>query len=57
MDIQRTKLKLLKIILENDSSEFIHRVADFVKKEQPDFWNELSDLEQEEIQNGIAELE
>ncbi|WP_299552864.1 hypothetical protein [Seonamhaeicola sp.] len=57
MDIQTTKLMLLKIILENENSEFIQRVADFVKKETPDFWNELSLSEQKEIKQGIKELE
>ena len=57
MDIQTTKLELLKIILENENSEFIQRVADFVKKEKNDFWNELSLSEQEEIKSGIQELD
>ncbi|MDR9398899.1 hypothetical protein [Salibacter sp.] len=57
MDIQKTKLELLKVILENENSEFIQRVADFVKKEQPDFWDELSVAEQEEIKKGIEELD
>lgn len=57
MDIQTTKLELLKIILENENSEFIQRVADFVKKENSDFWNELSPSEQTEIKKGIQELE
>jgi hypothetical protein len=49
-------LKLLKIILENENSEFIQRVADFVKKEKTDFWNELVPSEQTEIKKGIEEL-
>ncbi len=57
MDIQTTKLELLKTILENENSEFIQRVADFVKKEKSDFWNELSVSEQTEIKKGITELE
>lgn len=57
MDIQTTKLELLKIILENENSEFIQRVADFIKKEKIDFWNELSISEQKEIKNGIKELD
>lgn len=57
MDIQTTKLELLKIILENENSEFIQRVADFIKKEKIDFWNELSPSEQKEIKNGIKELD
>ena len=56
MDIQTTKLELLKTILENDNSEFIQRVADFVKKEKSDFWKELSPSEQKEINKGIEEL-
>lgn len=32
MDIQTTKLKLLKTILENENLEFIQKMADFVKK-------------------------
>ena len=57
MDIQTTKLELLRIILENENSEFIQRIADFVKKEQADFWNELSVSEQIEIEQGINELD
>lgn len=57
MDIQNTKLELLKTILENENAEFIQKVSDFVKKEKSDFWNELSLAEQKEIKKGIAELE
>ena len=57
MDIQTTKLELLKTILENENSEFIQRVADFVKKEKTDFWNELSLSEQTEIKKGIEDLD
>lgn len=57
MDIQTTKLRLLKIILENENAEFIQRIADFVKKEEKDFWNELSISEQEEIKKGIQDLD
>jgi len=57
MDIQTTKLKLLKTILENENSEFIQKVADFVQKEKPDFWVELNEKEQIEIRQGIEELD
>lgn len=57
MDIRTTKLELLKTILENENSEFIQRVADFVKNEKTDFWDELSLSEQKEIKEGIEELE
>lgn len=57
MDIQATKLKLLKTILENENPEFIQKVSDFVQKEESDFWKELSLEEQKEIKKGIEELE
>jgi hypothetical protein len=57
MDIQTTKLALLKTILENENSEFIQRVAEFVKRENKDFWNELSPSDQLEIKQGIEELD
>lgn len=57
MDIQANKLKLLKTILENNNPEFIQKVSDFVQKEEPDFWNELSLLEKKEIVKGIEQLD
>ncbi|RXG32368.1 hypothetical protein [Leeuwenhoekiella marinoflava] len=57
MDIQATKLELLKLILENDNSDFIQRVSDFVKNEKIDFWDELSLSEQKEIKKGIKDLD
>ena len=57
MDIRTTKLELLKTILEIDNTEFIQKVADFVKKEKIDFWDELSLSEQSEIKQGIKELD
>ncbi|WP_241910440.1 hypothetical protein [Pseudotamlana carrageenivorans] len=47
----------MKIILENDNTEFIQRIADFVNKEKKDFWNELSLTEQEELKKGIEDLD
>lgn len=57
MDIQTTKLELLKIILENENSEFIKRVSDFVKNEKSDFWKELTISERKEIEKGIEDLD
>lgn len=57
MDIRTTKLELLKTILETENTDFIQRVADFVKKEKVDFWDELTLSEQSEIKQGIEELD
>ena len=39
MDIQTTKIELVKVILDIDNKEFIQKLADFIKKEHPDFKN------------------
>lgn len=56
MDIQATKLELLKVILENDNTEFIQKIADFVRQEKKDFWNDLSPEQQKEIEEGLDQL-
>jgi len=57
MDIRTTKLELLKTILETENTDFIQKVADFVKKEKVDFCDELTLSEQSEIKQGIEELD
>ena len=56
MDIQSTKIEIVKTILAIENSDFIQKVADFINKEQIDFWNELSTTQQNEIKKGIDEL-
>ena len=56
MDLQSTKIELVKTILAIENMEFIQKVADFINKENVDFWNELSASEQKEINQGIDEL-
>lgn len=49
MDIQSTKIELVKAILAIENN-------DFIQKEKVDFWNELSASEKAEIEQGINEL-
>jgi hypothetical protein len=56
VDIETTKIELVKAILDIDNKEFIQKVADFINKEKVDFWNELSFDEKKEIKQGIDEL-
>jgi len=56
MDIQSTKIELVKAILAIENTEFIQKIADFINKEKVDFWDELSVNEQNEIKKGIEEL-
>lgn len=57
MDIQATKLALLKFILENDNLEFLQKLSNFIKAEKSDFWEDLTESEQQDIKKGIEELE
>ena len=58
MNIQTTKIELVKMILNIDNYEFIQKVTDFIKKtEKTDFWHDLSLSEQKEIKQGIKELD
>ena len=56
MDIQTTKIELVKAILAIENNEFIQKLVDFINKEKVDFWDELSAAEQNEIKKGIEEL-
>ena len=57
MDIQTTKIELVKMILNIENNEFIQKVSDFIKKnEKTDFWDDLSLSEQKEIREGIEDL-
>ena len=58
MNIQTTKIELVKMILNIENNEFIQKVTDFIKvNEQADFWDDLSLSEQKEIREGIEDLD
>ena len=56
MNVQSTKIELAKLILSLENPKLIKRVADFLKSETQDFWNELSVSEKKEIKMGIQQL-
>ncbi|NEN23346.1 hypothetical protein G3O08_07520 [Cryomorpha ignava] len=56
MDIQKSKIELVKIILNSENDSFIKKVTDFIKNEASDFWNDLSSVEKAEIKKGIDQL-
>lgn len=56
MNIQTSKIELVKIILNIENDEIIKKITEFIQKEKVDFWNELSVSEQKEIGKGIQEL-
>lgn len=57
MESQTSKAALVKMILNIKNEKFIEKIADFIKKEKVDFWDELTSTEQKEIEKGIKELD
>lgn len=57
MDLQTTKLELMKMIININSQKTIDNLLNFLKSESSDFWLQLSDSEKEEINLGIEQLE
>ena len=57
MDIQASKLELVKLIVNIDNGKVIDKILRVLKSEQEDFWLELSEIEKEEIQIGIKQLD
>ena len=56
MNIQTSKIELVKMILNIENDKFIAKITEFIQKEKVDFWNELTLSEQKEIEKGIKEL-
>ena len=57
MNIQTSKIELVKMILSIENVEFISKISDFIKSESTDFWSELSLSEKQEIEKGIEQLD
>lgn len=57
MNIQSLKIELVKHILETDSQELLDKILSTIKKEQPDFWLELSEEQKAEIELGRKQIE
>ncbi len=56
MDIQASKIELVKMILSIENVEFISKISDFIKKESSNFWEDLALEEKNEIEKGIDQL-
>ena len=50
MDINTSKIALAKAILEIESQELIQKIITLIKKEESDFWDDLSVYQQSEIE-------
>ena len=57
MDIQSEKYSLIEYITQITDVKKLERLLEFVKANDEDFWNDLSNDQKQEIQQGIDELE
>ncbi|WP_299665435.1 hypothetical protein [uncultured Polaribacter sp.] len=56
MDIQITKIELIKEILDIENPELIEKFVNLLKKEKKDFWDELSLSQKVEIEKADLEI-
>jgi hypothetical protein len=57
MDIQTSKIELVKEILNLENPSLIQSVLDFLKSEKDEVGFELTEIEKKEIQIGIEQLD
>lgn len=57
MDLQTSKLELVKMIVNIDNQNIINKLLMVLKSEEEDFWLELSDQDRQEIELGINQLD
>lgn len=57
MDLQATKIELMRMILGIDNPSVIERISALLKNETSDFWDELTPEQQNDIEKAIQELD
>ena len=57
MDIQLSKIELVRTILNIENEELIKKLISFIQNEQVDFWSQLNKEQQNEISEGIQQLD
>ena len=57
MDINDAKIELLKIVLDLEDADIIQGAIQFLKNEQTDFYDQLTEDEKLEVRYGIDQLD
>ena len=57
MDIQALKLELVKQILESESQELLAKIYTALKREDKDFWLELTEDQKKEVEIGRQQVQ
>ena len=56
MDIQTTKIELVKKILDIEAPELIEKISNILKNEKKDFWDDLTPDQKKEIHKADLEI-
>ncbi|MGL1887481.1 MAG: hypothetical protein OCD76_13280 [Reichenbachiella sp.] len=57
MDIQAEKYSLIEYITQVKDTSLIEKLKDFVRANETDFWNDLTEAQKLEIKQGMDELD
>ena len=57
MDLQALKLELVRQILDLESKEVISKLFQTLKKEDKDFWLNLTEAQRKEVELGLRQIE
>ncbi|MFY0598510.1 MAG: hypothetical protein JXR03_02485 [Cyclobacteriaceae bacterium] len=57
MDIQAEKYSLIEYITQIKDVSLVNKLKQFVLANEKDFWNDLTETQQQEVSKGIEELD
>ena len=57
MNIETTKLELMHLLLQTQKESVLTKIRKIFEEEQNDWWDDLSQIEQEEIKLGISQAD
>lgn len=57
MNIETTKLELIHLLLQTQKESILKKLKSVFEEEQADWWNEMSQDEQDEIKTGLAQAD
>ncbi len=57
MNIEATKLELMHLLLQTQKESLLKKIKSVFEEEEEDWWNEMSENEQEDINVGLAQAD
>ena len=57
MNIEAAKLELMHLLLQTQKESVLLKIKKIFEKEHIDWWNEISEAEQKEIEEGLSQAD